>query len=98
MIAGEDWNCVQNKKLFTSGVSYAYLPKQNFVKFREKNNLVDVWRKMFQERKQFTWRQLSLNIYPTLDYWLISKGHFSYIYSIDIKPVLKCDHNRVSMT
>ena len=95
IIAGGDWNCVQNKKIDTSGATY--LPKQNFVKFRKNNNLIDVWRKIFPERRQYTWRQLSLNIYSRLDYWLMSKEHFSYIYSIDIKPVLKCDHNAVSM-
>ena len=97
MIAGGDWNCVQNKKLDTSGISYAYLPKRNFIKFQKKNNLIDVWRKSFPDRRQFTWRQLSLNIYSRLDYWLVTKAHFPYIYSLDIKPVLKCDHNAVSM-
>ena len=97
IIAGGDWNCVQNKIMDTSGVSYAYSPKKNFVTFRKNNNLVDVWRKMYPDRKLFTWRQLSLHIYSRLDYWLVSKEHLSYISSIDIKPVLKCDHNGVSM-
>ena len=97
IIAGGDWNCVMNKKLDTNGLSYAYLPKQNFTKFQKKFNLIDVWRKTYPERRQFTWRQVSLNIYSRLDYWLISKSHFSYICSLDIKPALKCDHNAISM-
>jgi len=48
MIAGGDWNCIQNKTLDTCGVSYAYLPKRNFIKFRLNNNLIDVWRKCIQ--------------------------------------------------
>ena len=97
MLAGGDWNCVQNKKLDTNGMSYIYSPKKSFVKFQHCNNLVDVWRKFFPERKQFTWRQLSLNIHSRLDYWLVSKANVPFIYSLDIKPVLRCDHNAVTM-
>ena len=89
MIAGGDWNCVQNKKLDTCTSGISYLPKKLFVKFQHCNNLIDVyvWRKNFPERRQFTWRHLSLNIYSRLDYWLVSKTHAPYIYSLDIKPV-----------
>ena len=97
MIAGGDWNCVQNKNKDTFGVSYAYLPKKYFNYFRVKNNLSDVWRCFFPDKKQFTWRQLSLKIYPRLDYWFVSKDHKCFISSTDIRSALKCDHNAISL-
>ena len=56
-----------------------------------------MWRKTFPNRKQYTWRQLSLKIYSRLDYWLISSAVYPYIKSVDIKPVINCDHNAVSI-
>ena len=80
LIAGGDWNCVQNKKVDTSGFSYAYLPNRILLNFRKNNNLVDVWRKMFIKRKQYYVEAAAINIYSRLDYWLMSKERFSNIF------------------
>ena len=69
----------------------------HFKQFIQKNNLVDIWRKMYPKKMQFTWRQLSLNLYSRLDYWLISRHLCHLVTSTDIRPALKCDHNAISI-
>ena len=97
LIVGGDFNCVQNRKLDTYGVSCIYLPKVHFKKFITNNNLVDIWRKHNPEKRQFTWRQVSLGIYSRLDYWLVVANFTQGVLSTDIRPALKCDHNAISL-
>ena len=97
LICGGDWNTTQTSSLDTRGASHVYRLPQTFRKFIQKSKLVDVWRKMYPTKKQFTWRQNSLGVYSRLDYWLISTSLYSLVYSTDIRPALKCDHNAVSL-
>ena len=97
IIAGGDWNCVQNRRLDTHGISNVYLPKKNFKSFQAKHKIIDIWRKCNQDKKQFTWRQLLLKVHSRLDYWLISRNCLGSVFSTDIRPALKCDHNAISL-
>lgn len=74
LIFGGDWNCVQDPQLDTRGWSQVYKPIKWLQNIKNKLKLIDVWRKMNPQGKQFTWRQLSLGIYSRLDYWLISSS------------------------
>ena len=96
VISGGDWNTTQSS-LDTRGASRVYKLPRYFKRFIQKNNLVDIWRKMYPMKKQFTWRQKFLGVYSRLDYWLVSAVLYSEIYSADIRPALKCDHNAISM-
>ena len=97
LITGGDWNCVLKRDQDTRGISRVYLPNIKFKKMIKKNNLVDIWRRFYPDKKQFTWRQMSLNLYSRLDYWLISSSICHLIQSTDIRPAMKCDHNAISL-
>ena len=97
IICGCDWNTPQTSSVDTRGVSQKPKPLQSFRKFIQANKLIDVWRKTYPHKKQFTWRQASLGIYSRLDYWLISSSLYDLVCSTDIRPALKCDHNAVSL-
>ena len=97
LICGGDWNTTLAASLDTRGVARVYKIPLSFRKFIQKNKLVDVWRKMYPTKKQFTWRQNSLGIYSRLDYWLISSTLCPVVISADIRPALKCDHNAISL-
>ena len=98
LILGGDWNCVQNAHLDTRGMSYAYKRVEGFKKLQKHFHLIDIWRKMFPSKKQFTWRQLSLNIFSRLDYWLVSDLFWCYVHTADIKPLPICDHCAVTLS
>ena len=97
LIAGGDWNCVQSQEMDTRGISSANVPKFYFKKFKKDHNLVDIWRHLYPDKRQFTWRQVSLSLFSRLDYWLISKKVCHLVQSSDIRPALKCDHNAISL-
>ena len=97
IVCGGDWNITQAATLDTRGVAHVQKPPQSFRNFIRKNKLLDVWRKMYPTKKQFTWRQNKLGIYSRLDYWLISSTLYPLVHSSDIRPALKCDHNAISL-
>ena len=97
IVCGGDWNTPQIPSVDTRGVSQKQKPLPPLRKFIQTNKLVDVWRKRFPHKKQFTWRQASLGIYSRLDYWLISSNLCNFVFTTDIRPALKCDHNAVSL-
>ena len=97
IICGGDWNTPLTPSIDTRGVSHKPKPLNSFKKIIQTNKLIDVWRKMYPYKKQFTWRQVSLGIYSRLDYWLISSSLYKSVCSADIRPALKCDHNAVSL-
>ena len=97
LIFGGDWNCVQNPRLDTQGVSFPYKSKKWFLTFIKKYNLIDIWRLIHQTKKQFTWRQMSLGLFSRLDYWLISPSLQYAVQNTDIRPAIRCDHNAISL-
>lgn len=98
LLVGGDFNCVQNRKLDTRGISHINIRKRNLSCFQHLFNLIDVWRKQNPDKRQFTWRQVSLKMFSRLDYWLVPADFMHRVYSTDIRPALKCDHNAVSLT
>lgn len=62
-----------------------------------KLNLIDIWRKNWPDKRQFTWRQVSLGIASRLDYWLVNRELKTLIQSTDIRPSIKSDHNAISL-
>ena len=97
LLLGGDWNSVQNPHIDTQGLSHAHKSDNFFQKIRIKFNLIDIWRKCHPTLRQFTWRQNFLGYFSRLDYWLIPYDLCSFVYSSDIRPILKCDHNAVSL-
>ena len=73
-----------------------YKTPQNVKKLIKEHVLCDAWRTLNPKRKQFTWRNLTLNIASRLDYFMIDKHFLCNVLSCDIRPLLKYDHNAVS--
>ena len=95
--ANDSLNCVQNAQLDTRGMSYAYKTVKWFKKLQKHFLLIDVWRKIVPFRKQYTWRQLSLQIFSRLDYWLVTNLLWCYVQATEIKPIPNCDHCAITL-
>ena len=97
LVLGGDWNCVQNASIDTRGMAYAYREVKKFKKLQKRFHLIDAWRKIFPFRKQYTWRQLNMNICSRLDFWLITDTLLSCVQTTEIKPVPICDHCAITL-
>ena len=97
LVLGGDWNYVQDYKLDTRGISCVYKPVKSFKALKKHFDLIDVWRKRFPFRKQYTWRQLTMGIFSRLDYWLVSNALLSHVQTTKIKPIPICDHCAVTL-
>ena len=98
LILGGDWNCVLNPKNDVQGTSSKYYKKpRNFGKLLKRYALCDIWRKTNPLSKQFTWRNHSLHIASRLDYWLVNKNIQVKVITSDIRPVIRADHNAISL-
>ena len=69
----------------------------NLIKLIKRNALCDIWRKMHPDRRQYTWRKLSLKKASRLDFWLVSQKIASKVQYSDIRPAIRADHNAVSI-
>ena len=60
-------------------------------------DLEDVWRKLYPDDKQFTWRTPDHKIKCRLDYWLVSKHLLqqSPVFKCHIQIAPHCDHSLV---
>ena len=97
IIIGGDLNCVQNKSKDTKNIKNKNVECKSLQKIIRKFKLTDIWRKFWPNKMQFTWRQISLNLYSRLDYWLIQDDLTQSTESTDIRPSIKTDHNAISL-
>ena len=61
----------------------------------EELDLTDIWRKLYPEKRQFTWRQKNPPISSRLDIWFISANLEYYLKNIDIYPSIRSDHSSI---
>ena len=73
VIIGGDYNCVHHPLVDGKNKSGHYKKIKSLYKLIAKLDLCDIWRKLHPDTKQFTRRQLSLNIASIIDFWLITK-------------------------
>ena len=97
VIIGGDFNCVQDKLKDTKNIKGNCKKHKHLQKIMTKFNLIDIWRKNWPDKRQFTWRQVSLGIASRLDYWLVNRELKTLIQSTDIRPSIKSDHNAISL-
>ena len=97
LIIGGDFNCVLNPKIDTFNVKSKYKTPSFLKQIIKKLLLIDVWRKVHVDKKQYTWRNKSLQIASRIDFMLISKDLKNDVMKTDIRPVLSGDHNAVSI-
>lgn len=58
-------------------------------------NLIDVWREMNVEKKQYTWRKKNTNKKSRLDFFLISESLFVDVQETNIYTGYKTDHSLI---
>jgi exonuclease III len=97
IIIGGDFNCVQDKHKDTQNVKGKCIKPKHLQKIMKHFHLVDIWRRKWPEKRQYTWRQISLGISSRIDYWLVKQDLQNFVESTDIRPSIKSDHNAISL-
>ena len=100
LIITGDWNLVNDYKLDTLNYKKHNNPKaaQTVYNYKEKLDLIDVWRYTNPQIKQFTWRQLFYKKMARLDYFLISETVLDIYANSEIKNSYRSDHSPVNLT
>ena len=96
VIAG-DFNCVLNNKQDTFNVKSNYKTPYSLKTLMKRYQLIDIWRKIHSDKKQFTWRNKFLKIASRIDFVLLSKVLKNNVIKTDIRPVVCGDHNAVTV-
>ena len=60
-------------------------------------NLVDVWRELNIEARQYTWRRKNTNKQTRLDFFLISENIFTDVDHACILPGYRTDHSMIKL-
>ena len=63
----------------------------------ENFDMVDIWRVLNPEKKQYTWRQRNISVQCRLDYFIISTSLINIISSTEITHGFRSDHSFVSL-
>ena len=82
VIIGGDWNVLLNVKFDACNyLSIAKRPRarNKIVEFMSRHDLVDVFKKLYPDKRQFTWRSFNTTKQGRLDYFLISDSLLSVI-------------------
>ena len=95
-----DFNHVQNQDLDTSDYTNINNPtaKENVMNLKEKMNLVDQLRKLYEILKQYTWRKRIPLKQARLDFFLVSEALMSSINDIKIISSSRSDHSSVVLS
>ena len=60
-------------------------------------NLVDIWRELHPDDRQYTWRKFNENKQSRLDYFLISASLLPYVQNASIIPSYCSDHSGIEL-
>ena len=94
-----DWNLVQDFNLDTLNYKKLNNPKSNKIvmEFKNKLDLIDIWRYNHINERQFTWKQLFYKKMARLDYFLISESLLDIYADSKIKNSYKSDHSPINL-
>ena len=99
LIAGGDFNCINNPRIDTIGNKTVYKQSPTYMQFIKKFKMIDIWRKLNVNKKQYTYRSKHLKMASRLDFWLVHAEYVEYIKNASIKPVSMCpDHCAVTIS
>ena len=98
MIVG-DWNLVNNFELDTLNYKNRNNPKACEIvdSYKNKLDLVDIWRMAHPSLKHYTWKQLFYKKMARLDFFLISDSLLSLYANSTIKPAYRSDHSPINL-
>ena len=97
LIIGGDFNCVLNPKVDTFNVKTKYKTPMSLKQMMKNCKLIDIWRIINFEKRQYTWRNKNVHSASRIDFVLISKNIKNYVVKTDIRPVVTGDHNAVTV-
>ena len=97
IIAGGDWNTVQQIKLDKVGGLQEAKPTviAGIADIKAVFEINDIWRIKNPEKKRFTWRQKTPNIQCRLDFFLVSESLYDSVENTDILPSMISDHSPI---
>ena len=101
VIMGGDWNCLLNPTLDARNYSNNNLrprTRATLLSRMSDLNLVDVFRKLYPEKKAYSWRKFNSTKQGRLDYFLISQDLVSDIKRSSISPGYRTDHSLVTIS
>lgn len=96
LLQGGDFNTVFDPKLDKQGGDMLNCTNQytsDLINFMETQNMVDVLRMLYPDKKMFTRTQRNPLVLSRIDHWLISEQLCNYITSAGIYPGIKSDHS-----
>ena len=99
VIAGGDWNSIQNSQLDKVGgrETIKSTVVNSMQEFITSVNLIDIWRLQNPDTRRYTFRQRKPLIQTRLDYFYISKELEDYIFKSDIIPSVWSDHSCITL-
>ena len=93
-----DWNMIMDVEMDSFNYVNINNPRarQSVLQLLDQENLIDPWRLMHENKKQYTWRRLN----PTkkqarLDFFIIHESLFQYVTNTDIIPGYRTDHSAI---
>ena len=100
-IIGGDWNCILKHNI--DARNYASIQnrpniRRKIINCMEKMDLVDIYREIYPEKREYTWRKFNSIKQGRLDYFLISQDIASEVTDVQINPGYRTDHSMVTLT
>ena len=97
IIAGGDWNTVQQIELDKSGGLQEAKPTviAGIADIKSTFEINDIWRIKNPEKKRFTWRQKTPIVQCRLDFFLVSESLYDSVEKTDILPSMISDHSPI---
>ena len=98
-IIGGDFNEINNLRDRITSTKTKFKINQSLVTLKNENNLIDIWRHLHNDKKQFTWRRKNGVDKSRIDFWLIDSNIIPLISSTDIRPaaIYSTDHLAISL-
>ena len=99
IIVGGDFNCINDPRIDVNGNKTLYKQPTSFLQFLKRFKMIDIWRKIHTDKKQYTYRSKHLNMSSRIDFWLVEVEHIEYFKNACIKPVSMCpDHCAITLS
>ena len=100
IIIGGDWNCILDMKLDSRNYTNTNPRPRTRNKIKEfmlENNLIDIFRDLYPNKKAFSWRRFNTSKQGRLDYFFISENLFGNIKDCKICPGYRSDHSIITL-
>jgi exonuclease III len=90
MIAGDFNETLKEKDRRSNSSKTKYQTVNSLKTLLKTNDLIDIWRELNSNKRQFTWRRKDKSQASRIDYILVNTNFKSRINWCKIKPVQKC--------